>query len=203
MTRVTCVPLCEQAAAIVRRELQLSPLKETFYFGGSRQRRFRRDLRTLAGPDMARGALPGEPPLWVRGKRSPRLLRGGFAEPSRHLLAGVGAAFSAAAPCGACGPQACGGSSHPSFARNRHAQPPGPSCSCHAVVLRRTSIETHPPIAITPRRLQSHRALSIVSRLDARHAGAAAAGRRRPARRGARRGASRAARATGCCCIGI
>ena len=42
MTRVTCVPLCEQAAAIVRRELQLSPLKETFYFGGSRQRRFRR-----------------------------------------------------------------------------------------------------------------------------------------------------------------
>ena len=39
VTRVTCVPLCEQAAAIVRRELQLSPLKETFYFGGSRQRR--------------------------------------------------------------------------------------------------------------------------------------------------------------------
>jgi len=63
------------AAAIVRRELQLHPLKETFYFGGSRQRRFRRDLRTLAGPDLARGALPGEPPLWAWEPRFLRLRR--------------------------------------------------------------------------------------------------------------------------------
>ena len=49
------------ASRRLRGELMLDSVKETFYYGGSRQNLYRRDLLTLHGPDAA---LPGEPQLW-------------------------------------------------------------------------------------------------------------------------------------------
>ena len=47
------------ASRWVRGSLLLEMRKETFFFGGSRQRRYRRDLLTLHGPDPARAPLAG------------------------------------------------------------------------------------------------------------------------------------------------
>lgn len=44
--------------------LLIESLKETFFFGGNKMRRYREDLGTLHGPDPVHGAPPGEPSLW-------------------------------------------------------------------------------------------------------------------------------------------
>jgi hypothetical protein len=56
-------------------EFVLESKKETFFFGGARQRRFRDDLLTLSGPDPARGAMMGEPALWAWEHKAQRVMR--------------------------------------------------------------------------------------------------------------------------------
>ena len=58
-----------------RGEFILESRKETFYFGGTRQKFFRPDLLTLSGPNPARGALPGEPALWAWEHKGHRVAR--------------------------------------------------------------------------------------------------------------------------------
>lgn len=52
--------------------LLIESLKETFFFGGNKMRRYREDLGTLHGPDPVHGAPPGEPSLWPWESRQQR-----------------------------------------------------------------------------------------------------------------------------------
>ena len=62
-------------------------LKETFFFGGNRQRRYREDLLSLHGPDPTHGARPGEPPLWPWENKHQRIARLGASPPARRHAA--------------------------------------------------------------------------------------------------------------------
>ena len=59
----------------VRNEFILESRKETFFFGGTRQKFYKPDLRGLIGPDSSKGALQGEPPLWAWEHKQQRLHR--------------------------------------------------------------------------------------------------------------------------------
>ena len=68
----------------LRGEFLVEQKKETFFYGGTRQRFFRSDLLTFVGPDSAKATLrPNDPPLWAWEQRSQRLRR---AAAENHLV---------------------------------------------------------------------------------------------------------------------
>ena len=66
--------------------LLFDSLKETFFFGGNKMRRYRDNLGTLHGPDPLHGAPPGEPSLWPWESREQRARHWGI--PAADVVVG-------------------------------------------------------------------------------------------------------------------